>query len=60
VRAQLGGLGFGACVILILVVPLLGIFAPAETRSTYLQVALAHGWLELTVGAYLLAKGVRS
>lgn len=37
-------------------VPALGWLDPVETRSAYLSLAAAHGWLELAVIAYLLAR----
>ncbi len=58
-RSHLGKTALGACVFVALAVPLLGSIAPAETRQAYLQAVLAHGWLELAVAAYLLAKGAR-
>lgn len=53
-RADLGGtpglvLAAGACVL----VPALALRDPTAVRSTYLSLALFHGWLELAVAAFL-------
>lgn len=56
-RAHLGSTALWLCVVVALAVPMLGAVAPAETRQAYLQLVLAHGWLELAVAAFLLAKG---
>lgn len=56
-RMELGALGLVVCVLACIAVPLCGVWAPVETRSTYLQLAIAHGWIELSVIAYLLARG---
>ena len=56
-REDLGSVGLAACALLCIAVPVCGLWAPVETRSTYLQLAIAHGWLELSVIAFLLARG---
>ena len=56
-REDLGSVGLVACALLCIAVPACGLWAPVETRSTYLQLAIAHGWIELSVVAFLLARG---
>ncbi|MBM3989372.1 MAG: hypothetical protein FJ298_00025 [Planctomycetes bacterium] len=55
-REDLGAIGLGVCVLACIGVPLCGVVAPIETRSIYLQLAIAHGWIELSVIAFLLAR----
>lgn len=54
---DLGRPGLWLCVLACILVPLLGLLAPTLTRSTYLQLAIAHGWFELAVLTYLVARG---
>ncbi len=49
--------GLWLCVLACILVPVLGLVAPTLTRSTYLQLAIAHGWFELAVLAYLVSRG---
>lgn len=49
--------GLWLCAVACAVVPLFGLFAPTLTRSIYLQLAIAHGWFELAILVYLLARG---
>ncbi|MBM3987445.1 MAG: hypothetical protein FJ294_05765 [Planctomycetes bacterium] len=55
-RQDFGLRGLWLCALVCIAVPICGWFAPVETRSTYLQIAIAHGWIELSVIAYLLAR----
>ena len=38
--------------------PLLGCLDPAGTRAAYLSLVLFHGWLELSLAAYLFSAGL--
>lgn len=57
-QADLGKVGVVLCACACVAVPLWGYWAPDAARSTYLQLAIAHGWIEFAVLAYLLARGV--
>lgn len=48
-RLELGTKALAVAVLLCLLVPLAGVFAPAPTRAAYLSVVLFHGWLEIAL-----------
>lgn len=56
-RDEIGKFGIALCTVACIAVPLCGLWAPVATRATYLQLAIAHGWIELAVLSYLLARG---
>jgi hypothetical protein len=56
-REDLGALPLALVLVLVVLVPLSGCFAPVRVRSIYLSLALFHGWLELAVIAHLWTRG---
>ena len=56
-RAEAGRVGVALAVALALALPLAGLFDAPLARATYLSLAIAHGWLELAVLAFLVSRG---
>ncbi len=56
-KKDLGAVGFRVAIALSIAVPALALLDPVGVRSTYLSLALFHGWLEIATIALLFVSG---